>query len=59
MKSNIRQMRSVYASSNRLLRMFRHCSIYVKIVYLTVIALLCTVPICGQNTKKRLLVKFE
>ena len=31
----------------------------IKLFYLTVIALLCTVPICGQNTRKRLLVKFE
>ena len=35
--------------------MFSNCSIDVKIV----IALLCTVPIFGRNTRKRLLVKFE
>ena len=31
----------------------------VKLFYLTVIALPCTVPICGRNTRKRLLVKSE
>ena len=30
-----------------------------KLFYLTVIALPCTVSICGQNIRKRLLVKFE
>ena len=30
-----------------------------KLFYLTVIALPCTVLICGQNTRKRLSVKFE
>ena len=36
---------------------FSHCSINVNIVYLTVIALLCTVPICGRNVIKLILVK--
>ena len=39
--------------------MFSHCSIDVKLFYLTVIALRCTVPTCGRNTRKRILVKFE
>ena len=55
----LRQMRSVYANSNRILRMFSHCSIDVKIVLFNSYALPCNVPICGQNTRKRLLVKFE
>ena len=58
-KDILRQMRSVYARSNRILRMFSHCSIDVKKFYLTVIALPCTARICGQITGKRLLVKFE
>ena len=55
----LRQIRSVYTPCNRPLRMFSHCSIDVKLFYLTVIALLCTAPICGQNTRKRLLVKLK
>ena len=53
-KDILRQLRSVYARSNRILRIFSHCSIDVKLFYLTVIALPCTVPICGHNTRKGL-----
>ena len=54
-KDILRQMRSVYARSNRILRMFSHCSIDVKIIlFNSYLTLPCTVPICGQNTRKRL-----
>ena len=58
-KDRIRQMRLGNARINGLLRMLCHFSIDVKIVYLTVIALVCTVPICGRNTRTCTLVKFD
>ena len=36
-KDILRQMRSVYGRSNRIFRMFSHCSIYGKLIYLPVI----------------------
>ena len=38
--------------------MFNHCSIDVEKIK-TVIALLCTVPICGQNTRTHVVVNLE
>ena len=53
-KDILRQMRSVYARSNRILCMFSHCSNDVKIVLFKSLVLFL---ICGQNIRKRLLVK--
>ena len=53
----LRQMRLLYAKSNKLLRMFNHCSIDVKITYLIVIALHYIVLICGRNIGNRLIAK--
>ena len=60
-KDILRQMRYVYARSNRLLRMFNNCSIDVKIGLLNsyCTSLCCSYKFCRWNTRKRILVKFE
>ena len=58
-KDILGQMTSLYARSNGYFVCLVIAVLLQKLFYLTVIALLCTVPICGQNARKCLLVKCE
>ena len=55
----LRQMRSAYARSDMLLRMFNHCSIYVKIVLFNIYWTPLYCSYLWTEYKKRILVKFE
>ena len=54
----LRQMRTVYAKSNTLLRTFSHCSTDVKVTYFKVIALHYIVRFAGVITRNQHLERF-
>ena len=54
----LRQMRFLYAKSNKLIRTFSHCSIDVKITLLQSYCTHCIVPSCGLIIKNQHLQRF-
>ena len=55
----LRQLRMLYTKSNRLLRLFHHCCVDIKLArYFATSVLVFIVPSYGHITKNRIIVSF-